>query len=352
MPNREPNHEPNRDDQRVEVVVQRHFADARRLDQYVVSRVPRLSRAEVQRLIATGSVTLNGAAAKASHKVRHGDRIVVDVPEEMGPKPTPQAIPLDILYEDEFMVVLNKQASLIVHPGRGKANWDGTLTNALQYHFDNLSTVGGPSRPGIVHRLDRDTTGVIVVAKDDVAHKHLALQFERRTVAKEYLALCYGSVDRDRDHIDLPIGPHPKVREKMAVPKDPRVGRSARTFYEVEERFDGFTLVRCRPETGRTHQIRVHLLSIGAPVVADKAYSGRLALTGAEVRGERAGEDDAPLIERQALHAHRLRIRHPRCHEWMELEAPPPEDFARTLAALREFRALGVSKVVDRIGER
>lgn len=329
---------------RLELVVRKQFSDPRRLDQYVVSRIPELSRAEVQRLIDADRLTLNGARAKASHKVKAGDVIVLDKPDVVDAKPTPECLPLEILYEDEFIVVLNKQAQLIVHPGRGKENWSGTLTNALQYHFDHLSTAGGAFRPGIVHRLDRDTTGVIVVAKDDLAHRHLGLQFEHREVVKEYVALCYGVLDRDADQIDRPIGPHPSVREKMAIRDDPTVGKSARTFYRVVERFTGFTHVRLRPTTGRTHQLRVHLASIGYPMVADKAYSGRSRLTLEEIKEEQPSDDGTVLIERQALHAARLQFRHPRCLEMMDFEAPLPTDMARTIEALRQYRSLARSQ--------
>lgn len=332
--------EPTPEGEKLELLVQKQFATDRRLDQYVVSRCPELSRSEVQHLILAGALQLNGAKTKASHKVRPGDRITIELPGRLSSKPEAQEIPLDIVYEDEFIILLNKQANLIVHPGRGKENWSGTLTNALQFHFENLSTFGGAARPGIVHRLDRDTTGIMVVAKDDHAHKNVALQFEHRKVLKEYLAICYGVIDRDSDYIERRIGPHPAVREKMAIREQEDIGRPANTFYEVLERFDGYTLVRCRPLTGRTHQIRVHLASINAPIVADKMYSGRDQLRLAELSQGRHVGPDQVLIDRQALHAQRLRIRHPRCHEMMDATAPLPPDFERTLAALRQYRAL------------
>lgn len=327
----------------LEIVVARQFADDRRLDAYIVARLSRIeqvSRAEVQRWILHGWLKLDGKKAKASHRVRQGDRITIDLPQSLEKKAEPQDIPLDILYEDDCIVVLNKQANLIVHPGRGKENWSGTLTNALQFHFDRLSSAGGDTRPGIVHRLDRDTTGVIVVAKDDVSHKKIALQFEHRRVEKEYLAICYGTIDRDRDHVIQPIGPHPSVREKMAIRQDPAIGRPANTFYEVVERFDGFTLVRAKPLTGRTHQIRVHLTHVNAPLVADKAYSGRSALRLSDLVEDLPPEQDRTLIERQALHAHRLRIRHPNTNLPMDFMAPLPNDMEEALAAIRRHRPL------------
>jgi 23S rRNA pseudouridine1911/1915/1917 synthase len=196
---------------------------------------------------------------------------------------------------------------MVVHPGKG--HYRGTLTSALQFHFNELSTIGGAARPGIVHRLDRDTSGVLVVARTDQAHARLAEQFERRTVEKEYFSLVAGRVDRDRDWIDRPIGFHPYQREKMAVrPDDPR-SREARSFYEVLERFDGFAAVRIVPRTGRTHQIRVHLASLGCPVLCDRQYGGRAEITRGEVR--RQPEDTALLLARQALHARRLAFAHP-----------------------------------------
>ena len=320
------------EDTHFEFCVQRNFDVHRRLDQYIASRIPDVSRAEIQRLIADGQLLVNGRKPKPSQKVRRGDRIVVDLPSHHSSWPRPENIPLDILYEDEFCVVINKQANFIVHPGRGRENWNGTLTNALQFHFEQLSALGGLLRPGIVHRLDRDTTGVLVVAKDDLAHRHLALQFEHRQVEKEYLALCYGTPDRDADFIRRPIGPHPNIREKMAIRDDPKIGKPAVSFYEVVERFAGFSLVKVRLETGRTHQIRVHLDTIGIPIVADKMYSGRHRLL---LRDVDPTGDDSVLIERQALHAQRLQFRHPRCHEVMEFVAPLPPDMERTIAALR-----------------
>jgi 23S rRNA pseudouridine1911/1915/1917 synthase len=217
----------------------------------------------------------------------------------------------------------------------------------LQFHFDRLSSVGGPTRPGIIHRLDRDTSGVIVVAKHDRAHQNLALQFEHRTATKEYFAIVAGSPNLDRDLIDLPIGLHPQHREKMAVRRDDPAGRPAQSFYEVLERFDGFASVRVAPKTGRTHQIRVHLASIGCPVLCDKAYGGRARLTRGELRragtGRASGtqaEDEVVLLDRQALHAHRLRLAHPETGEPLEFVAPLPADLERTLAALAEFRTL------------
>ncbi|QDU63467.1 Pseudouridine synthase [Planctomycetes bacterium Pan216] len=330
------------DDTHVDLEVRKAAVEGKRLDQYVVSRLPELSRSLVQRLIDDGALLVNEGRVKASHKVRPGDRISIDLPRRFSSKPVPQEIPLNILYEDDDIVLLDKQADFIVHPGRGRENWSGTLTNALQHHFDRLSTIGGEARPGIIHRLDRDTTGIMVVAKNDEAHKEIAMQFELRKVHKEYRALCYGAPELDNDIIDRPIGVHPQVREKMAIRNDPAISRSAVTFYEVLERFDGFSFVRLVPKTGRTHQLRVHLSSIGVPIIADKPYAGRSRLCLSELSGQDAEDPEAetPLIERQALHAFRLRFWHPGKKSFMDLSVPLPQDMSQTLEMLREHRSL------------
>lgn len=321
--------------------VTKNFTEARRLDAYLVARVIEreidLSRAEVQRMIEDGRVTVNEHKVKPSTKIKCGDVIRVRVTEQQAGKPLPQEIPLDIVYEDDDLVVINKQANMLTHPGRGRENWAGTLINALQFHFDRLSSIGGPIRPGIVHRLDRDTTGVIVVAKDDRTHRNLGRQFEQRRVKKEYLALCYGVPDRDRDIVQRRIGPHPSVREKMAIRDDPAIGREATTFFEVAERFAGFSLIRCEPKTGRTHQIRVHLDHVGLPILADKAYSGRQVVKRSDITGKVPVEDTV-LLSRQALHAHRLWFRHPADGRPMDFQAPLPADMASVLDLLREWR--------------
>jgi 23S rRNA pseudouridine1911/1915/1917 synthase len=242
---------------------------------------------------------------------------------------------LDILYEDDWVAVVNKPPGMVVHPARG--HWSGTLASALQYRFGGqLSAVGGPTRPGIVHRLDRDTSGAILVAKHDLAHARLAAQFRERSVEKEYFALVCGRPERDRDVIDRPIGIHPRQREKMAVRRDDRVSRPAHTFYEVLERFDGFAAVRVLPKTGRTHQIRVHLDHAGCPILCDRHYGGRARITRGEIRRDLA--DTLVLLERQALHAQRLRFAHPHTRRPVQIEAPLPDDLAAVLAELRAFR--------------
>jgi 23S rRNA pseudouridine1911/1915/1917 synthase len=323
--------------------------DGRRIDAYLASRFTDYSRSVIQRIIDAEAVHVNGRPVKASYKVRAGDLLRVWLPELPDPNPTPEDIPIQVVYEDEALTVVNKPAGMVTHPAKG--NWRGTLVNAIQFHFDTLSTLAGENRPGIVHRLDRDTTGLLVVVKDDLAHRRLALQFELRQVHKEYLALVYGVPERDSDYIERSIGFHPVSREKMAIRSTQDGGKPAVTFYEVVERFRGYALVRCQPQTGRTHQIRVHLTHIGHPIVADKAYSGRDKLTladlidrGIPVASKTAeGEHETTLIERQALHAYALRFTHPFTGKEIALHAAPPADMTRTLEALRQHRTLGES---------
>lgn len=319
----------------VELVVLPAQADWR-LDWFLAQQFPAYSRTHLRRVINAAGVQVDGQRTKASHRLRPGERVAIVLPEIARPGPVPENIPLEILYEDESLAAINKPPGMVVHPAKG--HWSGTLTSALQYHFEQLSTSGGPLRPGIVHRLDRDTSGVIVVAKHDRAHHRLAEQFERRTIEKEYFALVAGQPDLDRDSIDLPIGLHPYAREKMAVRRHDPSGRPAQSFYEVLARFDGFASVRIVPKTGRTHQIRVHLASIGCPVLCDRQYGGRARITRGEIR--RLAEDTEVLLDRQALHASRLRLAHPDSGEPLEFEAPLPHDLGGVLAALAEYRAL------------
>jgi 23S rRNA pseudouridine1911/1915/1917 synthase len=311
----------------------------KRIDAYLASRYPDYSRSVVQKVIDVGAVLVNGQTVKASYKVRLDDQIRVWLPELADDAPTPEDIPITVVYEDAALTVVNKPAGMVVHPAKG--HWSGTLVNALQFHYDALSTAGGAERPGIVHRLDRDTTGLLLVAKSDLAHRQLAQQFEQRTIQKEYLALVAGAPERDSDYIERTIGFHPTNREKMAIRLPTDGGKAAVTFYEVIERFRGYAFIRCKPATGRTHQIRVHLTHIGHPIVADKAYSGRDRLTLADLVGAGATEADTEevLIERQALHAHSLRLDHPLTGQPLQLTAPLPADMTRALEALRRLRA-------------
>jgi 23S rRNA pseudouridine1911/1915/1917 synthase len=319
----------------VELTVQAKTAGLR-LDQYLAAQFPDFSRSLIQKAIQAKSVTVNDAAAKASFKVRVGDCIRIWLPEATHGPPAPENIPLDVLYEDEFLAIINKPFNMVVHPAKG--NWSGTLVNALGYHFGGeLSKYNGDYRPGIVHRLDRDTSGVILVAKEEWTHRDLALQFETRKVFKEYVAITAGVLDRDSDYIERRIGHHPRDRVKMMVTDD-EDAKEATSFYEVIERFRGYTFCRVQPKTGRTHQIRVHLASVGCPVLADKLYSGRDCLMLSDLIPNLV--EDEILMPRQALHAHRLRINHPRLKRVIAVEAPLPPEFEMTLAALRKYRGL------------
>jgi 23S rRNA pseudouridine1911/1915/1917 synthase len=315
--------------------------DGKRIDAYLASRFSDYSRRVIQKIIDAEAVLVNGHPVKASYRVRPGDVIRIRLPELPDSNPEPEDIPIEVIYEDNALTVVNKPPGMVTHPAKG--NWRGTLVNALRFRYDTLSTLGGDHRPGIVHRLDRDTTGLLVVVKGRVAHSKLALQFELRQVHKEYLALVHGVPQRDSDYIERTIGFHPTCREKMAIRAESDGGRGAATFYKVLERFRGFALVQCQPLTGRTHQIRVHLTHIGHPILADKLYSGRDCITLGDLlepvgRGRlAAAESSTVLIDRQALHAHNLRFRHPLTDRELDLTAPLPGDMARTLDALRTY---------------
>lgn len=320
-----------------------HTVEARahgwRLDHYLTRLYPNYSRVLLQRAISDGSVLLNGLTAKPSRRLRVNDRISIRLPEEPDYTVAPEDLPLDILHEDEWLVVVNKSADMIVHPGRG--NTTGTLAAALQFHFDKLSDVAGQHRPGIVHRLDRHTSGVLVIAKDNQVHHRLSKQFEQRTVTKQYRAIVRGVVERDSDWIETHVRVNPHHREKMMVCEKGGNARPATTFYEVDERFDGFTSVRLFPKTGRTHQLRVHMTHLGHPIIADRQYNGGDRLRLSDLASEAtAGDEDDTLIVRQALHAHRLSFLHPATNEQVEYIAPLPDDMARTLATIERLRPL------------
>ena len=299
--------------------------------------MPGQSRSFLARVIERGTVRVDGVAARAAHKLRAGSVVRLTVPEPPRAGPAAEEIPLDFLHVDAFLAVVDKPAGMVVHPAKG--NWKGTLAGALKWHLEGradaagagLSTAGGPTRPGIVHRLDRDTSGVIVVARTEEAHHALARQFERRTVEKTYLAITQGAPQLDRDEIALPIGIHPYQREKMAVRRDHPTSREAVTRYEVVERFRAGALVKLAPKTGRTHQIRVHLAAIGCPVLCDGLYSGRTVIE----PGFLGLPPGAPLLTRQALHAARLALDHPATGERTEFAAPLPADMQGMLDALR-----------------
>jgi 23S rRNA pseudouridine1911/1915/1917 synthase len=298
-----------------------------RLDAWIATRLPELSRSRVQALIADGRVRVDGAPARGSSRVRAGQVVVVDVPAAAPAVPQPEDIPFRIVHQDARLVVVDKPAGLSVHPGAGRAS--GTLVNALLHAVKDLSGVGGVLRPGIVHRLDRGTSGLMVVAKDDETHRHLAKQFAGRTVAKEYLAVVLGVPARKTGRIDAAIGRDPVHRQRMSV-RAPR-GRAASSTYEVVEPLDGAALLRVAIHTGRTHQIRVHLASIGHPVAGDGVYGGQRKPSSRQAHARLALES----LTRPALHAARLTFTHPETGARLTFESPLPPDLEALLAALR-----------------
>ena len=319
-----------------------------RLDHYLNRLFPNHSRAQLQRAIEAGGVKLNGLVPKASRRLRVNDRIWILLPDAEESHIEPENLPLDVLYEDDAIIVVNKQANMVVHPGRG--NPRGTLASALQYHFNTLSDVAGRHRPGIVHRLDRDTTGVILIAKDNQVHQKISSQFERREVRKEYRAIVRGVPEIASDFIRTFVCTHPRIREKMMVCPEGGNAREAVTFYKTAQSFGRYALMDLHPHTGRTHQLRIHMLHIATPIVADRMYIGQTSLTKTDVwnscdtaaRFPNAvlnsfvnGNNEDMLIARQALHAFRLTIRHPVSGKEMQFEAPLPVDFQRTLQFLQ-----------------
>jgi 23S rRNA pseudouridine1911/1915/1917 synthase len=276
-----------------------------------------LSRARVQRLIQAGQVLVGGHPQKPRHRVGPGERIQLHVPPATPLQLTPEAIPLDILHEDDDLIVVNKPPGMVVHPGAGRST--GTLVHALLAHCGTLAGIGGVERPGIVHRLDRDTSGVLVVAKTETAHHSLSRQFKTRLVKKRYLALVHGQVQQDSGRIEAAIGRREHDRKRMGVRV--RGGREARTAFRVLRRSPNMSLLALDLETGRTHQIRVHLAHIGHPVVGDRVYGGR--------QERQKGRLDGSQAERQMLHAWRLAFQHPTTDAWVEFTAPVPEDFLR-----------------------
>ena len=278
-----------------------------RLDQFLARELSKFSRSRIQALIRSLNVTLNGSPARPRDLVRAGDCIVVNEPPPEKIDTRPEAIPLEVLYEDDELIVINKPAGLVVHPGAGQR--EHTLVNALLYRFPKLSGIGGKQRPGIVHRLDKETSGCLVVAKTDEAHRRLSAQFADRTVEKVYLALVAGKLHKSAGTIEEKIGRHPVHRKRMSVAS--RRGRAAKTAYRVLNSSTEMSLVECSLHSGRTHQIRVHLHHLGHPVLGDKVYGGRFAKA----------------FPRQLLHAWKLAFEDPRTGEWRKFEAPVPSDF-------------------------
>ena len=311
-----------------------------RVDHYLARLYPNYSRGLFQKAIEQHVVLVNGLAVKASRRLRVNDRLSVRLPELPDESITPEDLPFQVIFEDDVLAVVNKPDDMVTHPSKGHLK--GSLAAALQFHFDKLSDAAGKLRPGIVHRLDRHTTGLLLVAKDNTVHHLLSKQFELREVKKEYRALVRGVPECDRGRIDTYIRVHPKRREKMLVCLEGGNARHAVTDYEVLEKFRGFAHVRLSPRTGRTHQLRVHLRHLKHPILADKLYGGSEVLRLSELiepEVKAADEVADALISRQALHAFRLTFRHPVSDEILTFEAPLPSDFLRTLEALRTHRS-------------
>jgi 23S rRNA pseudouridine1911/1915/1917 synthase len=298
-----------------------------RLDVFIAGAVPGMTRSTAQRLIEAGLVTVDGTVQKPSLKLKGGERISVTIPPPTAAEPEAETIPLEILYEDGDIVVVNKPAGMVVHPGAG--NPGGTLVNALLGHCRDLSGIGGELRPGIVHRIDKDTSGVLVVAKNDTAHNSLSHQFKEHTIKRIYLALVFGSPKADKGRIESAIGRHPVDRKRMSG--SARRGKQAVTHWQAVGRYPGLTLMRLKLETGRTHQIRVHLSEAGHPLAGDPVYggSGRLA----SIQDPRLRELIRDL-GRQALHAKTLGFIHPTTGQYLEFDTELPADMARIIEYL------------------
>ena len=290
-----------------------------RADQLIARLAPELTRSAAQRLLEEGAVTRNGRPVKKNYKAAEGDVLEVALPDPEPVEAVPQDIPLDVVYEDGDVIVVNKPVGLVVHPAAGHP--DGTLVNALLYHCGNsLSGINGALRPGIVHRIDRDTSGLIVAAKNDFAHQALAAQLADHSLYREYEAVCVGVLKEDAGTVDAPIGRNPTDRKKMAV--DRKSGRPAVTHWSVLARYPGHTHIRCKLETGRTHQIRVHLAFLGHPLLGDTVYGAKKPVPG---------------LAGQCLHARRLSFLHPRTGERLTLECPLPPWFEQVLTKLGQL---------------
>lgn len=290
-----------------------------RIDRYLAQQMPDQSRSFLQKLIREEQITVNGRPVKANYRLQPEDQVLVIVPDPQLPDILPENIPLDILYEDSDVLVINKPKGMVVHPAAG--HYTNTVVNAVMYHCQgNLSGINGVMRPGIVHRIDRDTTGAIVICKNDQAHQSLAQQLKEHSITRSYRAIVWNNLKEDEGTVDRPIGRHPVDRKKMAV--NEKNGKTAVTHYRVLERFGRFTYIECRLETGRTHQIRVHMASIGHPLLGDEVY-GPLGKQPFRLQG-------------QCLHAMTLGFRHPSTGEYVELEAPLPEYFTQLLKNFRK----------------
>ena len=302
-------------DERLELTVD---APDQRLDRWLAERLEGVTRSAAQNLIAQGLVTRQGQALAKSAKLKEGDTVVVTLPEVRLPEIVPQDIPLDIVYEDDDLLVVNKPKGMVVHPAPG--NWDGTLVNALLFHCGgSLSGINGVARPGIVHRIDKDTSGLLLVAKNDFSHTALAKQIQAHSFTREYSAVVYGAIREDAGTVNRPIGRHPIDRKRMAVLPGSPSSREAVTHFQVVRRFSGFTQLLLRLETGRTHQIRVHMASLGHPVAGDPVYGPKKVLT---------------FLHGQCLHAGKIGFIHPRDQAYLEFTAPLPPYFTDFLRKL------------------
>ncbi len=288
-----------------------------RIDRYVCDALADFSRSYIQKMIDGGNVLVSQKPVKASYKVKRGDEITVNAPDFVIPDIVPEDIPLDVIYEDEDVIVINKPKGMVVHPAPG--HYEHTMVNALMYHCRSLSGINGVMRPGIVHRIDKDTTGSVIVCKNDKAHESIASQLEKHSIKREYLAIVTGVIKNNKGTVDKPIGRSASDRKKMCVTDR---GKRAVTHYTVLKRSNDFTLVKCVLETGRTHQIRVHMASIGHPLAGDEVY-GKHAKTPVDTQG-------------QALHAHILGFVHPRTNEYIETVAPIPEYFEKFVETMAE----------------
>ena len=306
-----------------------HDSANQRIDKFLSFHNSTLSRSFIQRLIDKGSITVSGKTVKSSYKLRSGDYIKIEIPQLEPLSVKPEPIPLDIVYEDESVIVINKPAGMVVHPAAG--NYSGTLVNALLYHCKNtLSGIGGVERPGIVHRLDKDTSGLLMAAKNDFTHHHLSKQLKDRTIVRKYLALVRGDIKEDSKKIEMTIGRHVSDRKKMSVKT--KKGRVAITEFNVIERFGNYTLLEVKLKTGRTHQIRVHLSAIGHPVAGDRVYGGRQKTDDRRQTTEIRSQIS---IQRQMLHAAILGFIHPKTGKYLEFNVPISDDMNGILNFLR-----------------
>lgn len=308
-----------------------------RVDKFLTDRIERISRTKMQAAALVGNLTINGKTVKSNQKIKPFDQVVLILPKPVGyTKLEPENIPLEILYEDDDLVVINKQAGLVVHPGVG--NFTGTLVNAMLYHFKTLPNTGDETRPGLVHRLDKNTSGIMVIAKSDYAMVHLAKQFFDRTIERNYISLVWGDIEENESTINVNIGRSHRQRQQQDVYPLGDGGKTAITHYKVLERFGYTSLVSCKLETGRTHQIRVHMKYIGHTVFSDDRYGGDKILAGTIYsKYKQFVENCFEICPRHALHARSLGFTHPISGEWLYFETPPPADMSALIDKWRKY---------------